>query len=113
MEFAEREAMKPSRRRFLNLACAAVAAHAGLRLAGAQTYPARPLRWIVGFAPGGSTDILARVMGQWLPERLGAPVVIENRPVTRRNIATATGVKAPAGGYTLLMISPPHAVNAT
>src|SRR5260221_5378797 len=113
MEFAEREAMKPSRRRFLNLACAAVAAHAGLRVAGAQTYPARPLRWIVGFAPGGSTDILARVMGQWLSERLGQPVVIENRPGAGGNIATETVVNAPADGYTLLMISPAHAVNAT
>src|SRR5260221_11400483 len=113
MEFAEREAMKPSRRRFLNLACAAVAAHAGLRVAGAQTYPARPLRWIVGFAPGGSTDILARVMGQWLSERLGQPVGVGNRPGGGGNIATETVVNAPADGYTLLMISPADAVNAT
>jgi tripartite-type tricarboxylate transporter receptor subunit TctC len=101
------------RRQFLNFAGAAVAAHGGSRLAGAQTYPARPLRWIVGFAPGGSTDILARVMGQWLSERLGQPVVIENRPGAGGNIATETVVNAPADGYTLLMISPAHAVNAT
>ena len=105
--------MMLGRRRFLNLTGAAVAAHAGLRLAGAQTYPARPLRWIVGLAPGGSTDILARVMGQGLSERLGQPVVIENRPGAGGNIATETVVNGPADGYTLLMISPAHAVNAT
>jgi len=105
--------MTPGRRRFLNLAGAAVAACVAPRLASAQTYPARPLRWIVGFAPGGSTDILARVVGQWLSERLGQPIVIENRPGAGSNIATETFVNAPPDGYTLLMISPAHAVNAT
>jgi len=105
--------MTPGRRRFLNLAGAAVAACVAPRLASAQTYPARPLRWIVGFAPGGSTDILARVVGQWLSERLGQPIVIENRPGAGSNIATETVVNAPPDGYTLLMISPAHAVNAT
>ena len=105
--------MTPGRRRFLNLAGAAVAACVAPRRASAQAYPARPLRWIVGFAPGGSTDILARVVGQWLSERLGQPIVIENRPGAGSNIATETVVNAPADGYTLLMISPAHAVNAT
>jgi tripartite-type tricarboxylate transporter receptor subunit TctC len=105
--------MKPGRRQFLRLASTAAMARAGLRVAGAQAYPARPLRWIVGFAPGGSTDILARVVGQWLSERLGQPIVIENRPGAGSNIATETVVNAPADGYTLLMINPAHAVNAT
>jgi len=105
--------MKRGRRRFVNLAGAAVSACLVSRLARAQTYPTRPLRWIVGFAAGGSTDILARVIGQWLSERLGQPIVIENRPGAGSNIATETVVNAPADGYTLLMISPAHAVNAT
>jgi tripartite-type tricarboxylate transporter receptor subunit TctC len=105
--------MKPGRRRLLERAGAAVAAAAIPRWAWAQTYPARPLRWIVGFAPGGSTDILARVVGQWLSERLGQPIVIENRPGAGSNIATEAVVNAPADGYTLLMINPAHAVNAT
>jgi tripartite-type tricarboxylate transporter receptor subunit TctC len=105
--------MRPGRRRFLNLAGAAAAACVALRPASAQAYPARPLRWIVGFAPGGSTDILARVVGQWLSERLGQPIVIENRPGAGSNVATEMVVNAPPDGYTLLMISPAHAVNAT
>jgi tripartite-type tricarboxylate transporter receptor subunit TctC len=105
--------MMRARRRFLVLAGAAVAACAVPRFAAAQAYPTRPLRWIVGFAPGGSTDILARVVGQWLSERLGQPVVIENRPGAGSNIATEAVVNAPPDGYTLLMISPAHAVNAT
>jgi tripartite-type tricarboxylate transporter receptor subunit TctC len=105
--------MKPGRRRFLERAGAAIVASAMPRLAFAQAYPARPLRWIVGFAPGGSTDILARVVSQWLSERLGQPIVIENRPGAGSNIATETVVNAPPDGYTLLMISPAHAVNAT
>jgi tripartite-type tricarboxylate transporter receptor subunit TctC len=105
--------MKRGRRRFLRLASAAVLAQSGLHVASAQAYPVRPLRWIVGFAPGGSTDILARVVGPWLSERLGQPILIENRPGAGSNIATETVVNAPADGYTLLMINPAHAVNAT
>jgi tripartite-type tricarboxylate transporter receptor subunit TctC len=105
--------MKLGRRRLLTLAGAAVAAPAISRLAWAQAYPARPVRWIVGFAPGGSTDILARVIGQYLAERLGQTFVIENRPGAGSNIATEAVVNAPPDGYTLLMISPAHAVNAT
>jgi tripartite-type tricarboxylate transporter receptor subunit TctC len=107
------ETMILGRRQFLNLTGAAVVAPAVSRLARAQSYPTRPLRWIVGFAPGGSTDILARVMGRWLSERLGQPIVVENRAGAGGNIATETVVNAPADGYTLLMISPAHAVNAT
>jgi tripartite-type tricarboxylate transporter receptor subunit TctC len=105
--------MKLGRRRLLTLGAAAVAAPIASRLATAQAYPTRPLRWIVGFAPGGSTDILARLIGPWLAERLGQPVVIENRPGAGSNIATEAVVNAPADGHTLLMISPAHAVNAT
>jgi tripartite-type tricarboxylate transporter receptor subunit TctC len=105
--------MKLGRRRLLTLAGAAIAAPAVSRLARAQAYPTRPVRWIVGFAPGGSTDILARVIGQYLSERFGQPFLIENRPGAGSNIATEAVVNAPADGYTLLMISPAHAVNAT
>jgi tripartite-type tricarboxylate transporter receptor subunit TctC len=105
--------MKLGRRRLLTLAGAAVAAPAVSRLASALAYPTRPVRWIVGFAPGGSTDILARVIGQYLSERFGQPFLIENRPGAGSNIATEAVVNAAADGYTLLMISPAHAVNAT
>ena len=105
--------MKLGRRRLLTLAGAALAAPAVSRLALAQSYPTRPVRWIVGFAPGGSTDILARVTGQYLSERFGQPFLIENRPGAGSNIATEAVVNASADGYTLLMISPAHAVNAT
>ena len=105
--------MKLARRRVLGLAGAAVASRALVRHAAAQTYPAKPIRWIVGFAPGGSTDILARLMGQWLAERLGQPVLIENRPGAGSNIATEMVVNAAPDGYTLLMIAPANAVNAT
>jgi tripartite-type tricarboxylate transporter receptor subunit TctC len=82
-------------------------------IAGAQTYPTRPVRIIVGFGAGGVADTLARLMGQWLSERLNQPFVIENRPGAGSNIATEAVVKAPPDGYTLLMISTPHAINAT
>jgi tripartite-type tricarboxylate transporter receptor subunit TctC len=105
--------MKLGRRRLLTFAGAAIAAPAVSRLVRAQAYPTRPVRWIVGFAPGGSTDILARVIGQYLSERFGQPFLIENRPGAGSNIATEAVVNAPPDGYTLLMISPAHAVNAT
>jgi tripartite-type tricarboxylate transporter receptor subunit TctC len=105
--------MKLGRRRLLTLAGAAIAAPAVSHLVWAQAYPTRPVHWIVGFAPGGSTDILARVIGQYPSERFGQPFLIENRPGAGSNIATEAVVNAPADGYTLLMISPAHAVNAT
>jgi hypothetical protein len=95
--------VKLPRRRFLHLAAGAAALPAVPRLAWAQAYPARPVRWIVGFAPGGGVDIIARLMGQWLSERLGQPFVIENRPGAGTNIATEAVVNAPPDGYTLLL----------
>jgi tripartite-type tricarboxylate transporter receptor subunit TctC len=104
--------MELGRRRLLALAAAALAA-APSRAARADAYPSRPVHWIVGFAPGGSTDILARVIGQYLSEKLGQTFIIENRPGAGSNIATEVVVNAAPDGYTLLMISPAHAVNAS
>ena len=83
------------------------------RVAWAQAYPSRPVRIIVGFAAGGATDIVARLIGQWLSERLGQQFVIENRPGAGSNIATEAVVRAPPDGYTLLLVSPANAINAT
>src|SRR6516164_6366948 len=105
--------MKLARRKFLHLATAAAALPAAARLARAQAYPTRPVRIVVGFAAGGSTDIGARVIGQWLHERLGQPFVIENRPGAGTNVATESVVRSPPDGYTLLMVGPSSAVNAT
>ncbi len=105
--------MKLARRQFLHLAAAAAAIPAVSRVAWAQTYPTRPVRLIVGYAAGGTYDILARLIGQWLSERLGQPFVIENRPGASTNIATETVVRATADGYTLLMAGPANAINAS
>ena len=105
--------MKLPRRNFLHLAAGAAALPAVSRFAWAQTYPTRPVRWIVGYTPGGGNDIFARLMGQWLQERFGQPFVIENRPGAGSNIATEVVVNAPADGYTLLLANFANASNAT
>jgi len=105
--------MKLPRRNFLHLAAGAATLPAVSRFAWAQTYPTRPVRIIVGFAAGGIADIHARLMGQWLLERLGQPFVIENRPGAASNIGTEAVVKSPPDGYTLLLASSTNAINAT
>jgi tripartite-type tricarboxylate transporter receptor subunit TctC len=105
--------MKLPRRNFLHLAVGAGALPAVSRIAAAQAYPTRPVRWIVGFAAGGGNDITARLMGQWLSERTGQQFIIENRPGAGTNIATEAVVRAPADGYTLLMVGSFNAINAT
>jgi tripartite-type tricarboxylate transporter receptor subunit TctC len=103
--------MKLPRRTFLHLAAGAAALPAASRMARAQSYPSRPVRIIVGFPAGGATDIQARLMGQWLSERLGQQFIIENRPGASGNIGTEAAAKAPADGYTLLQIVTPNAIN--
>src|SRR5215813_2733882 len=105
--------MKLPRRRFLHLAASAAALPTVPRIAKAQAYPSRPIRWIVGFVPGGATDIIARLMGQWLSERFGQSVVIENRPGAGSNVATEVVVNSPADGYTLLLANFANASNAS
>ena len=105
--------MKLPRRQFLHLAAGAAPLLAARGIAHAQSYPARLVRIVVGFSAGGSTDIGGRLIGQWLQERLGQSFVIENRPGAGTNIATESVVRAPPDGYTLLMVGPSSAVNAT
>jgi tripartite-type tricarboxylate transporter receptor subunit TctC len=105
--------MKPPRRKFLHLAAGAAALPAVSRFAWAQTYPARPVRLIIGYAPGASADTTARLMAQWLSERLGQSVVVESRPGGGTNIATEAVVRATPDGYTLLMVGTAQAINAT
>ncbi len=103
----------PHRRQFLHLATGAAALSAFARGARAQAYPARPVRYVVSSAAGGTQDILARLMAQWLSERLGQPFVIENRPGGGTNIATEMVARAEPDGYTLLSLAPANAINAT
>src|SRR6516164_9435261 len=105
--------MKLPRRNFLHLAAGAAALPAVSRSAWGQVYPTRPVRLIAPAAPGGAVDILARLMGQWLSERLGQQFIIDNRPGAGNNIGTEAVVRAPADGYTLLLAATPNAVNVT
>jgi tripartite-type tricarboxylate transporter receptor subunit TctC len=105
--------MKLPRRQFLHLAAGAAALPTISRVAWAQAYPSRPVRIVVGFPAGGTGDINARLIGQWLSERLGQPFVVENRPGAAGNIAAEAVVRAPADGYTLLMLVATHTVNAS
>jgi tripartite-type tricarboxylate transporter receptor subunit TctC len=100
----------PHRRQFLHLAAGATALPTVSRLARAQTYPARPVRIIVPFTPAGAPDIVARLMGQWLSERLGRAFVIENRPSASSNLGTEAVVRAPPDGYTLLWANSANAI---
>jgi tripartite-type tricarboxylate transporter receptor subunit TctC len=101
------------RRRFLHLAAAASVLPALSRVTRAQTYPSRPVRIVVAFAAGGSPDIVARLIGQWLSERLGQQFVVENRAGAGGNIGTETAIRAPADGYTLLLVGAPQVINTT
>jgi tripartite-type tricarboxylate transporter receptor subunit TctC len=105
--------IKLPRRKFLHLAAGAAALPVVPRIAWAQAYPTRPVRIIVGFAPGGGVDITARLIAQWLSERLGHQFVIENRPGAATNIATEAVVRSPPDGYTLLLVNSTNAINAT
>jgi tripartite-type tricarboxylate transporter receptor subunit TctC len=105
--------MKFPRRQFLHLAAGAALLPAVSRTADAQSYPTRPIRLIIGYTPGGSADLTARLMGQWLSERLGQSFVVENRPGGGTNIATEAALRAAPDGYSLLLVAPANAINAT
>ena len=105
--------MKLPRRKFLHLAAGAAALPAVPRIARAQAYPTRPVRWIIPFPPGGGADTVARILGQWLSERLGQPVILEHRPGGGTNVGTQTVVNSPPDGYTLLFFGVSAAINAT
>ena len=105
--------MKLPRREFLHLAAGIAALPTLSRTARAEGYPTRPVRLVVGFAPGGGNDITARLVGQWLSDHLGQPIVIENRPGAATNVATEAVVNAAPDGYTLLFVPPTAAINAT
>jgi tripartite-type tricarboxylate transporter receptor subunit TctC len=105
--------MKLSRRHFQHLAAGAAALPIAAQRASAQAWPSRPVRWLVGYAPGGGNDIVARLMGQWFSDRLGQPFLIENRPGAATNMAAEAVVNAAPDGYTLLLVGQPNAINAT
>ena len=105
--------MQLPRRHFLRLAAGATVLPAVSRLASAQVYPARPVRMIIGYTPGGSADLTARLMAQWLSERLGQQFLVESRPGAGTNLATEAVVNATPDGYTLLLVAPANAINAT
>jgi tripartite-type tricarboxylate transporter receptor subunit TctC len=105
--------VKLPRRRFLHLAAGAAALPVVSRIARAQAYPSRPVRWIVGAGPGSSPDVVARLVGQRLSERIGQPIIVDNRPGGGSNIGTQVVVNALPDGYTLLFITNANAINAT
>ena len=105
--------MKLPRRNFLHLLAGAAALPAVSRIAWAQAYPTRPVRVIVGVTPGSAPDIVARLMGQWLSEKLSQQFLLENRGGAGGNIGTEVVVRAPADGYTLLLVGAPNAINTT
>jgi tripartite-type tricarboxylate transporter receptor subunit TctC len=105
--------MRVSRRRFLSVAACATALPAAARIACAQSYPARPVRLIVGLAAGGGQDIVARLLAQWLSERLGRQFIVENRPGAAGNLALEAVAAAPPDGYTLALLGVNNAINAS
>jgi tripartite-type tricarboxylate transporter receptor subunit TctC len=105
--------LKLPRRRFLHLAAGAAAFPAVSRSARAQTYPTRPVRFVVGFAPGGGGDLATRLMAQWLSERLGQQFVVENRVGAGSNLATEQVVRSPPDGYTLIQLNVANSINAS
>lgn len=105
--------MKLCRRQFLHFAAGGVTIPAVSTIARAQAYPIRPIHLVVGFPPGGPTDVFARLMGQWLSERMGQPFVIENRPGAGSNLGTEAVIRSPPDGYTLLLVASANAINAT
>jgi tripartite-type tricarboxylate transporter receptor subunit TctC len=105
--------MEILRRQFLHLATGAVALPVVSRMAKAQAYPSRPVRIIVGYPPGGANSAVARLVAQWLQDRLGQPFTVENRPGAANNLATEAVVRAPGDGYTLLLADSANAINAT
>src|SRR5215467_16365226 len=107
------DVMKAPRRKFLHLAAGAAALPVVSRMAWTQSYPSRPVRFVVGFAPGGGGDLATRLMAQWLSERLGQQFVVENRVGASSNLATEQVVRAPADGYTLIQLNVANAINAS
>ena len=103
----------PHRRQFLHLAAGAAVLPVVSQTATAQAYPSRPVRLVVGFAAGGTQDVIARLLGSWLSERLGQQVIIENRAGAASNIAAEAVIKSPPDGYTLFMVGPNNAINAS
>jgi tripartite-type tricarboxylate transporter receptor subunit TctC len=103
----------PHRRQFLHLAAGAAALPTLPRIARAETYPSKPVRFIIGYTPGGSADITARLMGQWLTERLGQPFIVESRAGAGSNIGTEAVIRSPPDGYTILLAAPANAINAS
>jgi tripartite-type tricarboxylate transporter receptor subunit TctC len=105
--------MKLHRRQFLHLAASAAMVPSTLRFGWAQGYPSRPIRWVVGSPPGGSADVVARIIAPWLSERLGQQVIVENKPGAGTNLAAQSVINAPPDGHTLLFVTPANAINAT